>query len=275
MKQNLPTRRIPAAVHLNRGPGLRAARGSDHPLIGLAAGNQPVRLTPEDGHLLLVAPAGMGTSTVLRTLGAQHLATGGHLDILDVHLDQQAWARGLDRVAYLDTAEAIAVHLHGLAHQARRRAEAGRPGPRRLVLVEDCGTTDVLLHHHLDARPNGTPLDALTAVLAHGRLAGMQVALACQAIPPALAHITADLFTTRLLIAPDQDTWQRAGSPADTRPPPGSSRPGLWHHCTAAGARQVRAARLDEDAATAWAADPTHSRSGRLPAARTTKESDR
>ncbi|MYZ37842.1 hypothetical protein GT002_22725, partial [Streptomyces sp. SID4917] len=188
----LPSRRIPAAVHLTCGPGLREARRSEHPLIGLTAGNRPVRLTPRDGHLLLVAPAGMGTSTVLRTLGAQHLAAGGHLDILDVHLGEHPWARGLERVSYLDTAETITAHLHGLAHQARRRAEAGRPGPWRLVLVEDCGTTDVLLHHHLDARPNGTPLDALTAVLAHGRLAGMQVALACQAIPPPLAHIAAD-----------------------------------------------------------------------------------
>ncbi|WP_446047466.1 hypothetical protein [Streptomyces olivaceus] len=274
MKQILPTRRLPAVVHLNRGPGLRAARGSEHPLIGLAAGNQPVRLTPEDGHLLLVAPAGMGTSTVLRTLGAQHLAAGGHLDVLDVHLVQQAWARGLERVSYLDTAEAIAAHLRGLAHQTRRRAEAGRPGPRRLVLVEGCGTTDALLLP-LDARPNGTSLDALTAVLAHGRLAGMQVVMACQAIPPALAHVAADLFTTRLLIAPDEDTWQRAGGPADTRPALGNIRPGLWHHCTAAGARQVRAARLDEDAAAAWAASPAPSCSGHLPAARTTKESDR
>ncbi|NJP74824.1 hypothetical protein [Streptomyces sp. C1-2] len=274
MKPILPSRRIPADVHLTRGPGLREARRSDHPLIGLAAGNQPVRLTPAGGHLLLVAPAGMGTSTVLRTLGAQHLAAGGHLDILDVHLGEHPWARGLERVSYLDTAETIAAHLRGLAHQAWRRAGAGRPGPQRLVLVEDSGATGAL-HHHLDARPNGTPLDALTAVLAHGRPAGMQVALACQAIPPALAHITADLFTTRLLIAPDEDTWQRAGGTAATCPPPGSSRPGLWYHCTAAGTRQIRAARLDEDAATTWAAGPTPSRSGRRPAARTTKESDR
>ncbi|MFJ2217849.1 hypothetical protein ACIQVO_36470 [Streptomyces sp. NPDC101062] len=274
MKQILPTRRIPAAVHLTRGPGLRAARRSEHPLIGLAAGNQPVFLTPQDGHLLLVAPAGMGTSTLLRTLGAQHLAAGGHLDILDVHPDEPPWARGLDRVSYLDTAEAIAAHLHGLAHQARRRAEAGRPGPRRLVLLEARGTTEVL-HQHLDARPNGTPLDALTAVLAHGRLARMQVALACQAIPPALAHLAADLFTTRLLIAPDKDTWQCTGGTATTRPPPGSSRPGLWHQPTAAGARQIRAARLTEADATARAQDPTPSRPGRQPAARTTKESDR
>lgn len=268
MKQILPTRRIPAAVHLTRGPGLRAARSGEHPLIGLAAGNRPVRLAPADGHLLLVAAAGTGTSTVLRTLGAQHLAAGGHLDILDVHhLRQHPWARGLERVTYLDSAGAIGVHLHGLAHQARRRAAAGVPGPRRLVLVEDRCTTAVLLDHHLDARPNGTFLDALTAVLAHGRLAGMQVVLACQAVPPPLAHIAADLFTTRLLTDPDEATWQRAGATPATYPTSGNSRPGLWHHLTAAGARQIRAAHLDDADAAAWAA-----RSRRAPAARTPKE---
>ncbi|MEV7156981.1 hypothetical protein AB0N77_20515 [Streptomyces misionensis] len=270
-----PFRRLPAAVDLTRGPGLRAARRAPHPLLGLAAGNRPVHLAPEDGHLLLVAPPGMGSSTVLRSLGAQHLAAGGHLDILDAHHVQQAWARDLDRVAYLDTAETIAAHLHGLAHQARRRAEAGRPGPPRLVLVESGGTGEVLLGHHLDARPNGTPLDALTAVLAHGRQAGMQVAMACRrAVPLPLAHISADLFTTRLLISPDPVTWLCAGGKPADRPPIGGG-PGLWHHLNAAGARQVRAARLTESDAAVWAARPFPSRSGRPPAARTAKESDR
>ncbi|SCF82492.1 hypothetical protein GA0115259_103191, partial [Streptomyces sp. MnatMP-M17] len=40
-------------------------------------------------------------------------------------------------------------------------------------------------------------------------------------------------------------------------------------------ARQVRAACLTEAEAAAWAAGPSPSRSGHLPAARTTKESDR
>lgn len=273
MKQILPTRRIPAAVHLTRGPGLRATRRSDHPLLGLAAGNQPVRLTPQDGHLLLVAPPGLGTSTVLRTLGAQHLAAGGHLDILDAHLAGQPWARGLDRVSYLDEQQAIAAYLHGLAHQARRRAEAGRPGPHRLLLVESL-TTEILLDHHLDARPNGTSMDALIAVLAHGRQAGMRVVLAChKAIPPPLRHIAADLFTTRLLIEPAADTWRQAGGTADTHPQPDASHPGRWHHLSAAGGRQLRAARLNEADAAAWATRP--SPSGRLTAPRTTKESDR
>ncbi|WP_217225949.1 ATP-binding protein [Streptomyces anulatus] len=273
MNQILPTHRAPKAVHLTRGPGLRAARSSEHPLIGLAAGNQPLRLAPQDGHLLLVAPPGLGTSTVLRALGAQHLAAGGHLDILDTHIVGQAWARRLDRVRYLDEPQAIAVHLHGLAHQARRRAEAGRPGPARLVLVESL-TPEVLLDHHLDARPNGTPMDALTALLAHGRQAGTQVVLACRhEIPPPLRHIAADLFTTRLLIEPSADTWLQAGGTAATHPQHEDPHPGRWHHLNAAGSRELRAAHLDEADAAAW---NTHfSPAGRTPAPRTTKESDR
>ncbi|WP_432156092.1 hypothetical protein [Streptomyces sp. bgisy153] len=265
---------VPAAVDLTRGAGRRAAEGSDHPLIGLAGANRPVRLTPDDGHVLLVAPDGMGTSSLLRTLGAQALASGHHLDILDVHLDEHAWARGLERVTYIDEPDAVHWHLIGLAHQARRRAAAAAPGPRRLLLVESCATTDVLLNHHADLRPNGAPIDALTAVLAHGRPAGMQVVMACTALPPPLRHIAADLFTTRLLIDPDECTWRAVrGAPGDC-PPANDPRPGLWHHLSAAGTTTLRAARVSGEDAAALARRLPTSRTRRRRGARTTKESD-
>lgn len=270
------TGHVPAAVDLTRGAGLRAARSSDHPLIGLAAAGRPVRLTPGDGHVLLVAPAGMGTSSLLRTLGAQALAAGHHLDILDVHLDEHPWARGQERVAYLDEPDAVHRHLLGLAHQARRRAAAAAPGPRRLVLVETGGTTDVLLNHHGDGRPNGAPIDALTAVLANGRPAGMQVVMACTVLPPPLRHIAADLFTTRLIIDPDDSTWRAArGAPSDRPPATGTPRPGLWHHLNAAGTSPVRAARISDGDAAALARRLPTSPARRRRAAYSTKESDR
>lgn len=257
-----------ADVHLTSGAGRAAARLSEHPLIGLDAEGAGVHLTPGDGHVLAVAPAGMGTTVLFSTLGVQALAAGQHLDILDVHHRAHAWARGLDRVTYVDDPDQLHRHLLGLAHQARNRAAQGRPGPRRLLLVENDGTTSALLDHP-DPRRNGVALDALTTVLAHGRLAGIQVVLACRDLPGPLNHLTRDLFSTRLLIEPSERTWISAGLNGRRRPPSTGYRPGLWHHLTRAGEhRLVRAAHISQDDAAAFASR-THDHPF---AARTTKE---
>ncbi|KOU43548.1 hypothetical protein [Streptomyces sp. WM6378] len=262
------TRLPPKTVHLRTGWGWRAA-SREHPLIGLDADRAPVPLTPADGHLLLVAPGGHGATDLLRTLGAQALAGGQRVDILDVHHRAHSWARGLDGVRLVEDPERLHRHLLGLAHQARSRAGAGVPGARRLVLVENDGTTQALLRSSADPRPNGTALDALTAVLAHGRLAGIQVVFACRELPPPLRHIGRDLFTTRLLAEPAACTWQWTGPPGAAAPACHSSRPGLWHHLSPAGLRLVQAAHIsDTDAAALSRPAPAPSR-----AAGPTKES--
>jgi hypothetical protein len=259
-------------VQLTSGAGQQAAQLSDHPLIGLDAEGTGVHLTPRDGHVLAVAPPGMGTTVLLRTLGVQALAAGQHLDILDVHHVAHAWARGLDRVTYVDDPDQLHRHLMGLAHQARNRAAKGQPGPRRLLLVENDGTTSTLLDHQADPRPNGVALDALTAVLAHGRVAGIQVVVACRDLPGPLMHLTRDLFSTRLLIEPSERTWISAGLSSQRRPPSTGFHPGLWHHFTRDRThRLVQAARISEHAA----ADFVRHAHDRRPAARTTKESHR
>ncbi|TLQ39265.1 hypothetical protein [Streptomyces marianii] len=258
------TPRLPRPdVHLTRGPGRRAAQRSPHPLIGLGADDAPVHLTPDDGHALLTAPAGMGTTELLRTLGVQALAAGRQVDILDVSGCEHLWAQGREHVTYLDDPDQLHRHLMGLAHQARGRSRAGVPGPPRLLLVENDGTTEVLRHHHADPRPNGVPLDALTAVLAHGRPVGMQVVLACRELPPPLRHLRS-LFTTRLVIDPDGPGADSTHAPPSS---PAGFRPGLWQHINAAGRRLVQAARITEQDAARFI--PTR------PAARDTKESHR
>ncbi|KFG71451.1 hypothetical protein FM21_34865 [Streptomyces mutabilis] len=253
-------------MQLTSGAVRTAARGSEHPLIGLDAEGNAVHLTPGDGHVLIVAPPGAGTTELLRTLGVQALAAGHHLGILDVHHVEHTWARELERVTYVDDPDHLHRHLLGLAHQSRNRALQGRPGPRRLLLVESDGTTTTLLDHQADPRPNGVALDALTAVLAHGRPAGIQVVLACRDIPDALRHLTRDLFSTRLLNAPSERTWISAGLSSLPMPDGPAPRPGLWHHLTRDGThRFVQAARISEHVAADYA---------RL-AACPTKESDR
>ncbi|MFJ3176617.1 hypothetical protein ACIPJK_38560 [Streptomyces roseus] len=267
------TPRLPQPhVDLTHGAGQKAARLSEHPLIGLDAEGGAVHLTPADGHVLAVAPPGMGTTELLRSIGAQALAAGQHLDILDVHHVGHDWARGLDRVTYVDDPDQLHRHLIGLAHQARGRAAKGHPGPRRLLLVENDGTTQVLLDHQADPRPNGVALDALTAVLAHGRLAGIQVVLACRELPGPLNGLARDLFSTRLLIEPNDRTWRIAGLTDRTRPPSTGFRPGLWHHLTRDGDhRLVQAARIAQDAAATLA----HRAPDQPPAVCRTKESQR
>lgn len=261
-------------VQLTRGRGRRAAARSSHPLIGLAAGDQPVYLTPADGHLLIAGPGGMGHTTVLRALGAQALAAGAHVDIIDVHTSEHPWAEGLDRVTYVHEPDAVHRHLMDLAHQARSRAELSAPGPARLLLVENHGTTDVLCNHFADPRPNGVPLDALTAVLAHGRLAGIQVVLACCEPPSGLGHVVRNLFTTRLLAEPADRTWRIAGLRGQDQPPSAPWRPGLWHHLDRDSTRLVQAAHLSDEEAAALAR-PAPPRTSRRSALRTVKESTR
>ncbi|MCX4784080.1 hypothetical protein [Streptomyces sp. NBC_01264] len=269
-RMGLPRR----SVQLTRGAGRRAAARNVHPLIGLDTGDRPVHLTPADGHVLAVAPAGMGTTTLLRTLGAQALAAGLHVDILDAHMSEHEWARGLDRVTHAEEPDQIVRHLTGLAKQARGRAAAGVPGPARLVLVENHGTTDVLLNHQLDPRPDGVALDALTAVLAHGLQAGIQVVLTCAAVPPSFGHIARDLCRTRLLIDPDTHTWHNAGVPGEPYPPGEPVSPGLWHHLTPDDTRLLQAADLGEEDAAAYARRTPDDHRRRF-AARTTKETHR
>ncbi|WP_327359703.1 hypothetical protein [Streptomyces sp. NBC_01304] len=245
----------PRTVSLTSGAG-RAAAAADRtaPLIGLDDAHQPVYLSAVDGHLLTVAPPGMGTTVLLRTLAVQALAAGRDVDIIDVHHVEHAWARGVDGVRYVDDPDQVHRHLLGLAHQARGRAAAGKPGPGRLLLIENDGTTRVLMNHRADPRPNGVALDALTAVLAHGSQAGIQVVLACRAVPGALGHIARDLFSTCLLAEPDARTWRLLGQGHHQRPPSTGYRPGLWHRLDQDGSRRlVQGARIEAREAAAYA----------------------
>ncbi|GLF98283.1 ATP-binding protein [Streptomyces yaizuensis] len=228
---------------VDQGPG---------PLIGLTAGGAaPVYLGPGSGHTLLVAWPGMGTTTVLRTVAAQYARRGTQVDILDV-AGQHTWARAQRRVHLYEDAASVHRRLYQLADQVR----AQRSGPPRVVVVESDQTVTALLRFRHYPVPGGTGLDALTAVLAAGRLYGIRVVMACRAVPAPMGHVARDLFTTRLLSAPTPRTWDLVGSPGRAAPQEEPFRIGRMHLVGMGGDEVVQLLRLSDLQAAYLAAAP-------------------
>jgi hypothetical protein len=239
-------------VMLRPGPGQRPTLATQRGrvLVGVARDDEPVVLDEKAGHLLAVAAPGTGASSLLRTVGAQFAAAGYRLDVLDATGGEQSWAHGLEAVTYLDAPDAIHHHLFDLAAQVRDAVERQQSLAPRVVLVESYPTTNSLTQLRRTPEPGGYAADALAQVLAHARVAGVRVLMACRHLPPNFGHVARDLFTTRLLASADPRSWYLAG-PADQRvPDPGDCDPGGWQLITRAGLKPVRAAYLtDTDAA--------------------------
>ncbi|MFF9785677.1 hypothetical protein [Streptomyces nigrescens] len=239
-------------VNLADGPGSAAAAAADGPLIGLAAGDKAVSLGPAAGHTLAVAWPGMGSTTLLRSLGAQFAARGLRIDILDTQ-HQHTWAHDLDQVTVFEDADRIHRHLYRLADEVRDGTAAGP----RVVLIESTPTTDELLKFRYHPRPGGLGLDALTTVLAGGQLVGIRVVMACRDVPEPFGHVVRDLFTTRLLAHPTPRTWHLAGRlPSQPLPLSSAGLPGRLHQITATGTTALQAAYLSDGDARTLAQHP-------------------
>ncbi|MFI1189204.1 hypothetical protein [Streptomyces californicus] len=211
----------------------------------------PAYLGPGAGHVLLVAWPGTGSTTGLRTLAAQYARRGTQVDILDVS-GQHAWARAQQRVHLYGDAASVHRRLYQLAAQVR----AGRSGPARTVLVESGQTVTSLLRFRHYPDPGGTGLDALTTVLASGRLHGIRVVMACRAVPEPWSHLARALFTTRLLAAPTPRTWQLAGRPGAPAPQKEPFRVGRMHLVDSGGDQLLQLLRLTDLQAAHLAATP-------------------
>jgi hypothetical protein len=227
------------------------------PLIGLRDTGTPAVLGPGSGHTLLVAWPGMGATTALRTLAAQYAWRGTHVDILDI-AGQHTWARAQPRIHLYEDAASVHRHVSQLAAQVR----AERPGTPRAVVVESDQTISELLHFRRYPPPGGTGLDALTTVLAAGRLYGIRVVLACRAVPAPLRHVARSLFTTRLLAAPTPRTWHLVGPPGAAVPQDEAFRAGRMHLINSSGQSPVQLLQLTALQAAHLAATraPAHGR---------------
>lgn len=223
------------------------------PLIGVTDSAAPVYLGPGSGHALLVAWPGTGATTVLRTLAAQYARRGTQVDILDV-AGQHTWARAQERVHLYEDAASVHRRLYQLADQVR----AERSGPARTVLVESDQTVTALLRFRHYPVPGGTGLDALTTVLAAGRLHGIRVVMACRAVPAPLGHVARDLFTTRLLAAPTPRTWHLVGPPGAPAPQEEPFRVGRMHLVGTGSDELVQLLRLTDLQAAHLATTPAN-----------------
>lgn len=207
-------------------------------LLGLADGDRPVLLPEDAGHVLVAAGAGGGTTTVLRSLAAQALALGAHVDVIDPSNAAQSWARGLPGVTYLSRIAAI--HDHLLLTVAALQDgcadwDGGWPG-RRVMVVENTSTIAYGLRQYwLHTRPEtqleeAPGVEALAVLLATGCSFGVQVfAGNPRGDIPGLGHVpTHQVFTTRLVACGGPTLWKRV-APEIWAPPAGSAIPGRMH----------------------------------------------
>ncbi|MEY9839512.1 hypothetical protein [Streptacidiphilus sp. EB103A] len=198
---------------------------STDPLIGLAAGNQPVHLTPAHGHTLVVMPSGYGASSLLQNVAAQLAATGVRVDILDFQ-NEQGWAHGVDGITHWSEPLVIHAFLQDLAEQVRKQPTAPAPAARTRVLIVETAVAHDLPRFRRGPGYAAAPLDALVAILAHGRPHGLHVIMSAYGVPQPLRAPARHLLTTRILANPDMGTWAALAAPGERRPTDNSDHVG-------------------------------------------------
>ncbi|MFE6272234.1 cell division protein FtsK [Streptomyces goshikiensis] len=212
---------------------------SPDPLLGLAAGDQPVVLDADRSHLLVATRPGGGTTSLLRSLAAQAMARGARADFLDLRRVEHAWAHGLPDSRHLTTVAAIHDYLLLTANALRERPHAGSSGwaSRHLLVVEELDILIAELRRYWTRTRPETQLDeapgveALEVLLASGRAHGLTILAgdAGGSLPGGRAHGPA-AFGTRILGHLSPTSWRRAA--AGIEAPPTSEIPGRLHLVT-------------------------------------------
>ncbi|MDJ0346960.1 cell division protein FtsK [Streptomyces sp. H10-C2] len=251
------------AVHITDPHTVRAVRGSERVLLGLAAGDVPVYLPEGDGHVLVATGGGGGTTTVLRSLAAQALRRGAHVDVLDLDRRRSShpWAAPLPRVQILDRIEQIHDYLVDQLDQLRqydRASAAGAPQRRLIVIEHGDRTVDALRQYWGLTRPDSQLADApgieaLGLLLAAGRAGGLQIAFgSTRGVAPYLGTQVRDVFVTRVVAYGGQTLWTRI-APEVWPVPPYSVIPGRMHVVQDGTTTRLQALYLAENEARAWA----------------------
>ncbi|MEV6421846.1 cell division protein FtsK [Streptomyces sp. NPDC051662] len=234
-------------------------------LIGLAAGDQPVTLPSDTGHVLVATGSGGGTTTVLRSLAAQALARGANTDFLDITYCEHRWADGLPGARYLTDVAAIHDYLLIAAanlNDVPRSVPGSGWGARHVLFVEELSRlADALRSYWIESRPE-TQLDeapgveALSLLLTSGRAYGWTILAGDTggAVPgPGPLHHRN--FRTRILGYGSQRLWRQLSSGHDA--PPYSPVIGRFHLISDRSATPLQALYLTETEARAAAISST------------------
>ncbi|MFE1190095.1 cell division protein FtsK [[Kitasatospora] papulosa] len=236
---SIPLAALRSSVRLSDRYALAALdAAADTPLLGLADGDRPLLLPAAAGHVLVAAGAGGGTTSVLRSLAAQALALGAHVDVIDPGGTAQNWASGLPGVTYLSRIAAIHDHLliTVAALQDGCTDWTGDWSGRRVIVVENTSSiTHGLRQYWTHTRPEtqleeAPGVEALAVLLATGSSFGVQVLAGNpRGDIPGLGHVpTHQVFTTRLIACGGPALWKRV-APEIWAPPASSVVPGRMH----------------------------------------------
>ncbi|MEV1040460.1 cell division protein FtsK [Streptomyces sp. NPDC050204] len=259
----MPIEALRGSVRLTDPHTVHALRDSDRVLLGLAAGDEPVHLPPDGGHLLVATGGGGGTTTVLRSVAAQALQLGTPVDILDLdgHWPSHTWAVSLPGVQIRSRIEDIHDYLVDSVDQLRQNHEqpADFRVPRRLVVVEHADRImSALRGYWTRTRPESqldeaTGVEALSTLVAIGHQIGRQVVVgSTRGIPPYRGTRTGEGFTTRIVAYGGQALWERI-APEVSPVPPCSVIPGRMHTVHNGTSTRMQALYLSEPEARAWA----------------------
>jgi hypothetical protein len=252
-----------SSVRLTDPQTVRALRGRQDLLLGLARGDEALYLPEEPGNVLVATGAGGGTTTVLRTVAAQALHLGAHVDILDLdrRRPSHTWAQSLPRARVLSGVADIHDYLVLTLDELRHRytpPPAGWPQRRLLVVEHADRVLDALRLYWTQSRPESQleeapGVEALSTLLAAGHHHGLHiVAGSPRGIPPHLGTHVGDVFSTRVVAYGGQTLWTRV-APEVWPVPPYSVIPGRMHAVQDGTSTRMQALHLSESEARAWA----------------------
>lgn len=195
-------------------------------MLSLGVGpNGPVTvdLDSESPHILVNAPTGLGKSAVARSVGAQRLAQGDLLVVLDRKMHSHKWARPLAPVAhYADNVPSIGSALLNLGRELHRRNQVVRDhdgpaseaplGPRIIVIFEETNATLSRLKAMDRTSAPGAygAMDAFDDLLFMGRAVRMHV-IAFAQLASYRSGMTADLlenFGTKVMVGYSDKAWK-------------------------------------------------------------------
>ncbi|GGX46200.1 cell division protein FtsK [Streptomyces noursei] len=259
---SMPIQALRQSVHLVDAPTVTALREPGRVLLGLADRDRPIYLPAEPGNVLVATGGGGGTTTVLRTLAAQVLRHGAHVDILDIDQRRPShqWATSLPRVRMHSAISEVHTFLIAMLDRLRHPdPAAGTDGSRRRILViENAERLLYALRQHWaltrpDSQLDDAPgVEALDMLLTAGPHAGLSIVAGSTRLPPHLEAKAGEVFTTRILAYAGQTLWHRI-APEVWPVPPYSVIPGRMHAVQDGRSTRFQALYFSEPQARAWA----------------------